>query len=198
MPRPPSFSNDALTDRALEQFWGHGYNATSMDDLVRTTSVSRHGIYKTYGGKKQLFLACFERYQDIVVSPAFDVVEKDQAKFSHVGQYFEHQISSGEAMGLPGPGCFVANSATEVAPFDPDTMNEVRKHNVRLHQGFKNAITNEFASNSTLQKHDIEELAELMVVFTNGLWSRSRTVTDAGTLRTSAVRFLEMIKKAVK
>lgn len=198
MPRQPSFSKDTLTDKALEQFWGHGYNATSMDDLVRTTSVSRHGIYKTFGGKRQLFLACFARYRDIVVSPAFEVVEKDQATLLQVARYFEHQISKGEAMGLPGPGCFVANSATEVAPFDPDTMDEVRKHNLRLHQGFKRAIKNEFTSNPLLQERDIEALAELMVVFTNGLWSTSRTLTDAAQLRVSVAKFLEMIKEAVK
>lgn len=198
MPRQPSFSKDALTDKALEQFWVHGYNATSMDDLVRTTTVSRHGIYKTFGGKRQLFLACFARYRDIVVTPAFDVVENDQATLSQVARYFEHQISNGEAMGLPGPGCFVANSATEVAPVDPDTMDEVRKHNMRLHQGFRRAIKNEFVANPSLQDRDIEALAELMVIFTNGLWSTSRTVTDAAQLRVSVAKFLEMIKETAK
>lgn len=198
MPRQPSFSKDTLTEKALEQFWVHGYNATSMDDLVRTTSVSRHGIYKTYGGKRSLFLACFARYQDLVVTPTFKVVEQEKASFTDVARYFESQINNGEIMGLPGPGCFVANSATEVAPFDPDVMNEVRKHNARLNQGFKRVIQNECTSYSAMQEDEIEGLAELIVIFTNGLWSTSRTVADATVLRTAVAQFLKILKDKIR
>ena len=89
-----------------------------MGDLVEATDVSRHGIYSTFGSKKEAFLACFERYQNRVFSPAFNAVERADADLKSIAAYFEFQISQGEIAGLPGPGCFVANSATEVAPHD--------------------------------------------------------------------------------
>lgn len=199
MPRNPSFTINELTDKALQHFWMHGYHATSMDDLVKVTSISRHGIYSTFGGKKKLFVACFDRYQDIVVSPAFSSVEDPNADFSNIEAYFEFQISAAEGHGLPGLGCFVVNSTTENAPHDTDVMLEVAKHNTRLREGFQNALRNEcINSKKSPDSFDVEALSNVLVIFANGLWSMSRTVSHASELRFSAKTFLATIKGGLK
>jgi len=192
MPRPTSFTASHLADRALQHFWVHGFHASSMDDLVKATGVSRHGIYTSYGGKRALFLACFEQYQQTVVTPAFDVVEAPGADLASVSAYFEYQISRGELAGLPGPGCFVANSASEVAPSDPDVMAEVNRHNERLRQGFAGALQQSLPA---LNRQTALGLAEVTVIFTNGLWTMSRNVSDATILRHAAGRFLRLISE---
>lgn len=78
MARSKSYKPETLTNRALSAFWEHGFHATSMDDLVRVTKVGRHGIYNEFGGKKGLFLACIERYQFSIVSPAFNAWSKQR------------------------------------------------------------------------------------------------------------------------
>lgn len=198
MPRKVSFTPELLTERALDQFWEHGYYASSMDDLVHATGVSRHGIYATFGGKRELFLACFDRYQALVVSPAFDRVETPEADLQTIAQYFEFQIQAGEAEGLPGPGCFVANSATEVAPTDKDVMDKVRQHNDRLGAGFRTVLLGQMGEATDAKQQKATNLAELMVTFTNGLWSRSRSVGDANILRRSVRDFLNLIEKALQ
>ena len=166
-----------------------------MDDLVQATGVSRHGIYSTFGGKKAMFLACFDRYQQAVVTPAFEVVEAPSAGLESVAEYFERQISWGEAAGLPGPGCFVANSATEVAPSDPEVMMQVKRHNDRLKRGFAGALT---ASMPSIDEGKVSNLAELLVIFTNGLWTLSRCVSNADTLRRAVRNFLRLLTENTK
>ena len=195
MPRTTSFTSEQLADRALQHFWINGFHASSMDDLVKATGVSRHGIYGSVGGKRALFLSCFERYQQSVVTPAFKTVEAPDATVQNVSDYFEWQISLGESVGLPGPGCFVANSATEVAPDDPDVMSEVTRHNDRLRQGFVLALKNT-APHIPPQK--TLELADVMVIFTNGLWTKSRTVSDGDVLRKAVQDFLALITDALE
>lgn len=190
MPRTTSFTSEQLSDRALQHFWTNGFHASSMDDLVKATGVSRHGIYRSFGGKKALFLACFDRYQQSVVTPAFEAVEAPDATLQNVFDYFEQQISLGENVGLPGPGCFVANSATEVAPGDPDVMAEVARHNDRLRQGFAQALQN---AAPHLEPQRAHELADVMVIFTNGLWTKSRTVSEGGVLRKAVQNFLTLL-----
>ncbi|MFN3213137.1 MAG: TetR/AcrR family transcriptional regulator [Henriciella sp.] len=75
MPRPKSHTKDALVEAAMHRFWHYGYAATSMDDLVKATGVSRHGIYSDVGGKRALFLAGFAAYRDTVVAPALAAME---------------------------------------------------------------------------------------------------------------------------
>ncbi|WP_299585926.1 TetR/AcrR family transcriptional regulator [uncultured Tateyamaria sp.] len=191
MPRTTAHTNDELTERALLQFWHHGFHATSMDTLVKTTNVSRHGIYTAFGGKKQLFHACFDRYQDIVVTPAFACVEEPGADLSAIARYFETQIARGAESGLPGPGCFVANASTETAPHDAITQTKVAQHNARLRNGFQNALSN---TGMAPPSDRTDALAQVCVVFTNGLWSMSRTTTDADALRAAVKTFLDTLK----
>lgn len=166
-----------------------------MDDLVRATGVSRHGIYTSFGGKKALFLACFDGYQQSVVTPAFEAVEAPNATLQSVSDYFERQISLGESVGLPGPGCFVANSATEVAPSDPDVMAEVAQHNDRLRRGFATALQN---TAPHIEPQTANELADVMVIFTNGLWTKSRSVSDGDVLRKAVQNFLNLLTDILK
>jgi len=163
-----------------------------MDDLVKAVGVSRHGIYATFDGKKAMFLACLDRYQQAVVTPAFEVVEAPYADLKSVAEYFEIQISRAEAAGLPGPGCFVSNSATEVAPSDPDVMLQVKRHNDRLKCGFAGALR---VSIPSLDESELCNLAEMMVIFTNGLWTLSRSVNNADTLRRAVRTFLHLLTK---
>ncbi|MEO9895882.1 MAG: TetR/AcrR family transcriptional regulator [Paracoccaceae bacterium] len=194
MPRRAQHSKENLVELALEQFWAAGYFASSMDDLVKSTGVSRYGIYSAFGGKDELFLACFEIYQKTVVTPAFAHVEAPGADLDAVRRYFECQIQRASKVGLPGPGCFVANSTTEVAPVMPEAKAMIEAHNARLKSGFTNALNN----SGTGAAKDVHALADVMVVFTNGFWAMSRVTNDAETLRSCVEDFLNMIEEAAK
>ena len=41
MARPREFDESAVINRALQQFWANGYEATSVDDLCAVTGLNR-------------------------------------------------------------------------------------------------------------------------------------------------------------
>ena len=127
-------------------FWTRGYYATSVDDLVRATGVSRHGLYSEFRDKRGLFVAAVETYVETVVSPAFARVEAEGAKLADIRAYFDTQISLAVERGLPGPGCLVANTMTESGPHDEVFGALVRRHLDRLNSGFRNALQGSLAS----------------------------------------------------
>ena len=179
---------------AMRQFWGHGFTATSMDHLVGVTGVSRHGIYSAFGSKRDLFLACLEAYQQAVVTPAFAVVEEEGAGLSAIAGYFETQIAKAEALGLPGPGCLIANTMTELGPHDRDVLDRVNWHNQRLHAGFKNALAAADENEPPLSENVLNDLASLLVTSAQGLWSCSRSVDQAEPLRRIVATLLDLLK----
>lgn len=189
MPRPRTHTKESLATSAMEVFWHKGYETTSLDDLVRATGVSRHGIYKDFADKHALFVASFPVYQQNVVTPAFEQVERDQAGFDEVASYFEMQISKAEMMGLPGPGCLVANTTTETVANETAVANCIEEHMQRLQSGFANVLRSEAYS-----PDNVEEVSRVMVVFTQGLWSTSRISKDANQLRQSVNTFLKLIQ----
>jgi TetR/AcrR family transcriptional regulator, transcriptional repressor for nem operon len=195
MARPRAHTTDDLSQKALQLFWHKGYHATSVDDLVRATGVSKHGIYTDFGGKRALFLSCFARYQDLVVSPAFQLVEAKGADLRSVAQYFEAQIALAEASGLPALGCFVGNSATEVAPHDAAVNDAVTAHNTRLFRGFRQVMCHVAPA---LPPDTLDDHALTLVIFAQGLWAMSRTVDTAAPLRRAVAAKLLQIEGLCK
>ncbi len=191
MPRTSALSTDQVIDAAMRHFWTHGYYATSMDELVVATGVSRHAIYTSIGNKHELYRRGFQAYQDLVVTPAFASVEVPGAGLIAVAAYFERQIGLAERHGLPGPGCLVANAATESAPHDGQIAEEVAAHHARLKAGFANAIAGE---NSTLPAAERDALADFLVISAQGLWLMSRTVRSAAPLRQHVLTLLSLLK----
>jgi TetR/AcrR family transcriptional regulator, transcriptional repressor for nem operon len=191
MPRPTSQTADSIVDASMRHFWRRGYYATSMDELVEAIGASRHAIYTNIGSKHEIYRRGFAAYQRLVVSPAFTSVEQPGAALDAIEYFFEHQIAAAEADGLPGPGCLVANAATETAPHDPNIAREVAAHHARLKAGFTNALKNE---GSLLSQSEIESLADFVVTSVQGLWSMSRSITSAAPLRAYVATLLSLLR----
>ncbi len=168
-----------------------------MDDLVQATGASRHALYSEFGGKHNLFIACFHAYQRDVVTPAFAGVELEGAGLNAVEDYFNFQLARADALGLPGPGCLVSNTMTEKGPHDPEVMAYVQAHNARIRTGFLRVLTIENAKYQMRTPMELETLAEMLMIFTQGLWAFSRTVTDATPLRSSVQTCLDLIERSL-
>ena len=87
---PRTYDADRAMDRALDLFWERGYEAVSVEDLVRVTGMNRFGLYRRWGDKRGLLLACLARYAALMLEgplasltggaladPRVDVVEGD-------------------------------------------------------------------------------------------------------------------------
>lgn len=62
--RPKTFNREAALDKALELFWQHGYEATSLSDLVEATGAKAPTLYAEFTNKEGLFRAAVDRYTE--------------------------------------------------------------------------------------------------------------------------------------
>ncbi|MEM7635100.1 MAG: TetR/AcrR family transcriptional regulator [Pseudomonadota bacterium] len=198
MPRPRSHSRDTLIVASMQRFWTHGYHATSMDDLVKATGVSRGSIYADFEGKRDLFLCCLSRYQDEVVTPAFAQVEQADAGLETIEAYLLFQLSHLDDDRLPGPGCLVANTMTELGPHDRDIHDAVNAHNVRLQNGFYQVLKRANKSTSPLSPDQLGELAVFLTMSVQGLWSFSRSAESVEPLRQYARTLVDLVKSRLR
>src|SRR5262245_33480663 len=60
--RPRSFDKAAALERAMQVFWQHGYESTSISDLTKAMNINPPSLYAAFGDKEKLFLAAIERY----------------------------------------------------------------------------------------------------------------------------------------
>ena len=55
------YTQQRIVDAAIEVFGARGFTAATMADIVNYSGASIGSIYHHFGGKKELFLAIFER-----------------------------------------------------------------------------------------------------------------------------------------
>jgi TetR/AcrR family transcriptional regulator, transcriptional repressor for nem operon len=198
MPRAKGYVREDVARSAMNRFWAHGYYATSIDQLVEATGVSRHGLYDEFGDKRGLFLAAAGIYVDEVVTPAFARVERAGAGIDAIREYFLFQISLAAKKGLPGPGCLLANTMVESGPHERAFGQLVTRHLARLHRGFRGALENEFRRSGEKSVGDAEGLARLMTIASQGLWSVSRVTRTPEPLSEFVDQLLQQIEERLK
>ncbi|GAA2386071.1 helix-turn-helix domain-containing protein [Streptomyces glaucosporus] len=69
MGRPRTFDEERAVESAAELFARHGYEGTSVDDLVTAIGVHRGSLYKVFGSKRGLYLTALRRHLDRHVLP---------------------------------------------------------------------------------------------------------------------------------
>ena len=62
--RPQKFVNDDALHQAIEVFWMHGYEGTSLSNLTNALNMNRPSIYAAFGNKHELFSLSLQTYID--------------------------------------------------------------------------------------------------------------------------------------
>jgi AcrR family transcriptional regulator len=62
MGRPRTFDREQALQRAIDVFWQHGYDATSVALLSQAMGITTPSLYSAFGDKRTLFLEALDRY----------------------------------------------------------------------------------------------------------------------------------------
>lgn len=127
MGRPRSFDENKVLDSALTCFWGRGYEATSIRDLIEAMGISGPSLYNAFGDKRELYVEALEHYCRTRTHPLLERIEREQcgvgAIVAFFGEVVDRTIGDRERR-----GCFLVNSALEVAPHDKMLAKVVSAH----------------------------------------------------------------------
>jgi TetR/AcrR family transcriptional repressor of nem operon len=126
MPWEKRFDIDETLTRAMQTFWTHGYEATSMQDLVNATGVNRASLYATYGDKRELFLTALRKYDGEVRQRTLAELGQNLTPPDAIRAIFDKFIGQTQ---VPNGnwGCFLVNTALELAAHDPELAEMVNK-----------------------------------------------------------------------
>ena len=183
MSRPREFEPDQVLDKAMHQFWLRGYQATSVDDLVRATGVRPGSLYGAFrGGKRAIFLGSLERYTKLVVPQKLGDLERPGASLAQVRAYFDGLVE--DHMTPEGrQGCLLVNSAIESAAEDDEVAAVIRGHHARLERCFTRALRTARRRGEVRADLDPTGAARLLMATSQGLMVVGRANPDREVLQ---------------
>ncbi|HEB27755.1 MAG TPA: TetR/AcrR family transcriptional regulator [Porticoccus sp.] len=115
--RPREFDIDRALEAATQQFWTVGYEATSLQDLLKTMRLSKSSLYQTFGNKHELFVRCLDHYEQTMASVLSEQLVNSISTEQFLHDFLEGVISEAKTRGTR-KGCFLVNTANELSQRD--------------------------------------------------------------------------------
>lgn len=181
MGRPRTFDDTEALDAALACFWGRGYEATSVRDLGEAMGISAPSLYNAFGDKQSLYRECLLHYGRTRTLPMLQHIERENPGIAALPAFFA-EIVSRSVSDRERRGCFLVNSALEVAPHD-SAMAEVVAAHVNVIRGFlQRAVEAGLASGEIARPVDAAGAADLLMSVLLGIRVLARTQPDRALL----------------
>ncbi len=180
MPWDKNFDVDATLTRVMQAFWAHGYDATSMQDLVTVTGVNRASLYATYGDKRALFLSALRKYDVDIRRRMLVEIGASTPPAKAIATVFDRFI---DQTSLPhgNRGCFIVNTALELAAHDSEIAELVNAAQDEIEAFFLAMIRKGQQTGAFAPDRDAGQLAHQALAGMLGMlvMIRSRPNTDA-------------------
>ncbi|WP_416151709.1 TetR/AcrR family transcriptional regulator [Salipaludibacillus sp. HK11] len=176
MARPKEFDPTKVLDRAVDIFWEFGYEGTSVHDLIKHLGIGRQSLYDTYGGKRDLFFSALKHYdrQHDIIS-ILENTESGKEAIVHAFDQLIHTVSDEKQ----SKGCFMVNTAVELAPHDPEVSKFIEEGGQRTELAFYQALIRAQEQGELNTRHqDLKALARFLNSARNGLVVTSKTTPD--------------------
>ncbi|MHC0441258.1 TetR/AcrR family transcriptional regulator [Flavobacterium sp. 3-210] len=175
MARTKEFNEDQALDKAIEIFWHKGYNGTSAQDLVTHLGLSRSSLYDTFGDKQKLFVKSLQRYQQQNEESLKLLFENAENIKTALTEIFKQAVIESLQDRIT-KGCFMVNSAVELAMHDPEIGKIVHDNQKAVEEVFYQAIKKGQESGQISDKQEARSLARF--IFNN--YSGIRVLARAG------------------
>lgn len=180
--RPLEFDPDVALQAAMELFWRKGYEASSLQDLLAVTGLSKSSFYQAFGSKRNLFQLSIRNYRKSLTDGM-----RAQLRASGSGKAFLESLFhaiAGETCGRDARrGCLLMNTANEFAQTDPEIAALVSNSIAGFTDVFEQAIRQARQQGEIAAGNDARALATYLVSTMSGLKNMVKAGADRETVR---------------
>src|SRR5947208_2800119 len=123
--RPRAFDREQALQRAIDVFWEHGYDATSVALLSQAMGITAPSLYSAFGDKRTLFLEALERY--LTTFGAFTARALTEEPTAHRAiTRLLHDAADAYTRPDHPQGCLLITAATNCTPQSDNIRGQLR------------------------------------------------------------------------
>ncbi|MFC8453824.1 TetR/AcrR family transcriptional regulator [Kitasatospora sp. NPDC057223] len=169
--RPRSFDREAALSRAVDLFWEHGYEATSVADLTAAMGIRPPSLYAAFGDKRSLFEEVVASYQQTHGAALPGALDEGPTVRAGIARMLLTAAAEYTDPAHPW-GCLLISSTVNcTSPEVEDELRDVRNGNVRA---LESRIRADVAAGNEPPGTDAAALALFVGTVLQGMSQRAR------------------------
>lgn len=178
MPRRKEFDREEVLMKAMTAFRDKGYEATSIEELVRRMGINRFSLYQTFKSKHDLFVQALQAYYEKVALPFFARL-RDSDEGLRVLETTLMKMVSRIKTGESPNGCLLCNTMAELgAKKDKRTAAILARYLNRVENDFHAALVRAKALGEISVDVNARERAKVLVAYSTGLLSMAKVLNE--------------------
>ena len=196
--RPKVFDREAALDKAMTLFWQHGYEATSLSDLVEATGAKAPTLYAEFTNKEGLFRAVLDRYiSRFAAKHEAQLFCEEKTVEQALLDYFTAVATCFTSKDTPA-GCFMINTSATLAASSKEIAKTVKSRHA-MQEETLTAFLTQRQSRGELPAHcHPQELAQYLNCILQGMSISAREGADFAKLHCITLTTLRLWPELLK
>ncbi|TEA79443.1 TetR/AcrR family transcriptional regulator [Allopusillimonas ginsengisoli] len=178
--RPRNFDRTAALRVAMEMFWEHGYEGTSIADLTSAMGITPPSLYNAFGNKEQLFREAVEFYVARDGGTTARALREGATAYKAIEAMLQAAGSAAQGPDRPR-GCLVVLGAANCAQQNKKVDEFLQGYRQGTREAIFHRIRQGQSANELAPDADAGALADFYATVLNGL----AVLTRDGASRTS-------------
>jgi AcrR family transcriptional regulator len=164
MARKKQYIEHEVIEKAMQLFWVHGYENTSVQMLEKAMEINKFSIYASFGSKYGVFLESLKSYQG-VTKEIFDNFKNSKNGVADIKKFFYDSVQICHVKGNQ-KGCLVTNTYYEFYDKDDDLVPQQMD---KFMSDLKQLFIEKLKTDSTKSEEMVLKQANFLLLAKHGL-----------------------------
>jgi len=183
-------TRDKIIGAANALFYANGYNRTGMDEILKSSGVTRGNFYYHFQSKEEVALASIDRFKNRFFDSLPGKTAKNAGSPLKLLIRFVEDMEKRIVADNCRKGCFFGNLSLEMSPYSEAVRKSLHRF-FREVKSYSKELIDGAKKNGELRKEiDSELTASMILALMEGSILLGKTGRDPGEVR-KAVRFIK-------
>ena len=188
------FDQEIALTKAMEVFWEHGYEATSLSELLKNMGIGKKSLYDTFGNKQSLFLKALEHYAQTTIKEMRELLLSEGSAFKNLKQLL---LKWQELHSQPGScGCMLGTNIADFTTKDVEIAKVLRSYLQQVEDLFCSALTQAQSEGDIGSRVEPRNLARLLLCTSQGIALVGRVMEDDKTIEGTVKTALTLLEQS--